>query len=177
MAFMMFTTSLPAPSGLALRLPAVALLVCLAVGCENPNQAFSGRWGPSESIDPADSSIDLGAGPVWPQLHLGHYGLEVAGVATFHPSELVTGPTATCACSLVEHRHLNLDTQALVFTTDCGGEMVDWALAITRDEDDQVFLQGTVERTDGTGPPQTLRLERSLESVDPFDPFCEEPGS
>ena len=96
MALMPFTTSTPAPSGLALRLPVVALLVCLALGCENPNEAFSGLWGPSESIDPADSSIDLGAGPVWPQLHLGHYGLEGAGVATFHPTELVTGPTSTC---------------------------------------------------------------------------------
>ena len=77
----------------------------------------------------------------------------------------------------MEHRHLNLDALTLVFTTQCGGDTADWALAITRDETDQVFLEGTVERTDASGSVQEIRLERSLESVDPFSPFCDEPGS
>ena len=151
-----------------------ALLLVVVAGCENPNEAFSGRWGPSEAIAPEAASIDLGSGPVWPQLHLGHYGLEVAGVATFHSSELATGMASACQCAFVEHRHLNLDAQTLVFTTQCDGQTVDWALAIARDDDDGVFLEGTVERTGGAEPPQEIRLERTLDSVDPFSPFCEE---
>ena len=174
---MILKTSQPALSGLTLWVRASLLCVCLVLGCDNPNEAFNGRWGPSETGDSSESSIDLGSGPVWPQLHLGHYGLEVAGVVTFHPSELVTGTAPECACSLVQHRHLNLDAQTLVFTTECGDDSADWALAITKNEDDQVFLEGTVERTDGSMALQEVRLERSLESVDAFDPFCEEPGT
>ena len=168
-------TSQPSSSGLARWVRASLACVCLVLGCENPNEAFSGRWGPSETGDASESSIDLGSGSVWPQLHLGHYGLEVAGVVTFHPTELVTGMVPECACSLVQHRHLNLDAQTLVFTTQCGDSSVDWALAIVSSGDDQVVLEGTVERIDASAPPQTIRLERSLESVDPFDPFCGEP--
>ena len=173
---MIVKTSHRALPGLVPWIRAVALVVCLTCGCENPNEAFSGRWGPSETGGSQDASIDLGSGPVWPQLHLGHYGLEVAGVVTFHASDLVTGPAQECACSFVQHRHLNLEAQTLVFTTRCGEDTADWALAITRNED-QIFLEGTVERTDASMPVQEIRLERSLESVDAFDPFCEEPES
>lgn len=173
---MIAKTSQPARPGPVQWARALALLVCVIWGCENPNEAFNGRWGPSESGEAAGSSVDLGSGAVWPQLHLGHYGQEVAGVATFHSTELVTGRTSPCACSFVQHRHLNLDAQTLVFTTHCGTESADWALAITREEADRVFLEGTVERTDASGSVQEIRLERTLDSVDPFSPFCEEPG-
>ena len=138
MVFMILNISHPKHRAYRAGLRVAVLLAWFAMGCENPNEAFSGRWGPSESINAAESSIDLGAGDVWPQLHLGHYGLEVAGVVTFHPSDLVAGTSTDCACSFVQHRHLNLDAQTLVFTTDCRGETADWALAITRNEDDQV---------------------------------------
>ena len=174
---MIVKTSQLARPGLTLWVRALALLVCVAWGCENPNEAFNGRWGPPETGDAAESSIDLGLGPMWPELHLGHYGLEVAGVVTFHTSNLVTGTVPECECSFVQHQHLNLDAGSLVFTTHCGSATADWALAIIRNEDDQVFLEGTVERTDGTISIQEIRLERSLVFVDPFDPFCEEPGS
>lgn len=174
---MIVKTSQPARAGLASWMRALSLLVCVVWGCENPNEAFNGRWGPPETGDAAESSIDLGSGPIWPQLHLGHYGQEIAGIVTFHSSDLATGTASDCACSFVEHRHLNLDALTLVFTTQCGGDTADWALAITRDETDQVFLEGTVERTDASGSVQEIRLERSLESVDPFSPFCDEPGS
>ena len=174
---MIVKTSQSARDGFTPWVRASLLCVCLVLGCENPNEAFNGRWGPPETGDTSGASIDLGSGLVWPQLHLGHYGLEVAGVVTFHPSELVTGTAPECACSFVQHRHLNLDAQTLVFTTQCGDDSADWALAITRNEAEQVFLEGTVERTDGSIPSQPVRLERSLESVDPFDPFCEEPES
>jgi len=144
-------------------------------GCENPNEVFSGRWGPPISPESGTSSaIDLGEGLVWPQLHLGHYGQEVAGVVTFHTTELVTSTTSSCSCAFVEHRHLNLDAQTLVFTTHCSSVGMDWDLAITRDVDGQAFLEGTVHRLDDPDTAQPLRLERLVDSVDPFDPFCEE---
>jgi hypothetical protein len=177
MASMIVKTSQLARPGLTLWVRVLALLVCLVCGCENPNEAFNGRWGPPEIGDEEESSIDLGLGEMWPQLHLGHYGLEVAGVVTFHTSNLVTGKVSECTCSFVQHHHLNLDAGSLVFTTNCGSATADWALEITRNEDDQVFLEGEVVRTDDPLDIQEIRLERSVVFVDPFDPFCGEPES
>ena len=155
-------------------------VLCLVVllgsqgACENPNEVFSGRWGPvNEKGSVDESTLDLGAGTVWPQLHLGHYGQEVAGIVTFHNTSLVTDRALDCPCSFVEHRHLNLDAQTLVFTTRCDEFALDWDLAITRDDLGGTFLEGTVYGVDGTSELHTLRLERLADEVNPHDPKCD----
>jgi hypothetical protein len=155
-------------------------VLCLVVllgsqgACENPNEVFSGRWGPVNETGSVDeSTLDLGADPVWPQLHLGHYGQEVAGIVTFHNTSLVTDRALECNCAFVEHRHLNLDAQTLVFTTGCDEFALDWDLDITRDDLDRVFLKGTVHGVDGNSGLQELRLERLADEVDPHNPSCD----
>jgi len=155
-------------------LAGVLLLGVMASGCENPNEAFNGRWGPPRGGSEIEAaSLDLGAGAVWPQLHLGHYGQEVAGVATFHTSNLVTTRSPDCSCAFVEHQHLDLDAQTLVVTTTCEALSLDWDLAIRSQESGEIFLEGTVTRADGQGEAQAIVLERLVDVVDPFDPFCE----
>jgi hypothetical protein len=155
-------------------------VLCLVVllgsqgACENPNEVFSGEWGPVNETESGDeSSLDLGAGLVWPQLHLGHYGQEVAGIVTFHNTPLATAPALECPCAFVEHHRLNLDAQTLVFTTRCDDLALDWVLEITRDDLDRVFLKGTVHGGDGSSGPQNVRLERLADEVDPHDPDCD----
>jgi hypothetical protein len=160
----------------------LAVLLGALVGCENPNEAFSGRWGPVVSPESFEgSAVDLDWGQVWPQLHLGHYGQEVAGIVTFHKTELATDRASECPCAFVEHSSLNLDSQTLVVTTRCPEASFDWDLAITRDEGDGIFLKGwlTIHDIDrnskhtGKSDKHTIRLERLADEVNAHDPSCE----
>lgn len=141
-------------------------MLCLALGCENPNEIFTGQWN-------ADTVYE-GAFTGWPSLSLGHYGLEVAGIATFHVTEAGSGTVEECGCSLIEHRSLDLDARRLIFSTTCAATSLDWDLTMGETDDGIRFLEGTVRPvTTGDDPIiEAVRLLQDDETVDPWDPPC-----
>lgn len=113
---------------------------------------FAGRWA---STDVLQSSWLSGR----PELAVGHFGPEVTGVVYFaNAAGVVTEP---CPCAFLDHLSVDLDAERFRVTSElaCDGSVWLWDLSIETDVNDDVFLVGSVETTDGTERSLPLRLE------------------
>ncbi len=131
---------------------ALALSGALVGGCEDVSRMFAGRWG---STNVLQSEWLSGR----PELAVGHYGPEVTGVVYFaNAAGVVVGP---CRCAFLDHQSVDLAAERFRATTelDCDGSVWLWDLAVEVDDNDDLFLVGTVETTDGTSRSLPLRLE------------------
>lgn len=151
----------------------VGLGVALAAGCENPNEMFHGVW---ESTDPILGAPFEGA----PTLALGHYGLEVTGVATFHEAVGRSQRIAACPCAFISHQGVDLDEGVVRFSTELeldtcgeGADTLDWELELGTDpESGRRLLEGTVLPSDGSQPPSNARFERVSLYISESDRQC-----
>jgi hypothetical protein len=136
-----------------------------SVACEDLNQMFTGLWRASAASP---------GGPVEgaPELAIGHFGREVAGVAYF---KIVAGGSefvSACPCAFIEHQQLDLGRRTVRFATQCdGGPRLDWRLELSI-EGARRFLDGEVTRADGGPGSAQFRLERAEEFVRDAEKQC-----
>ena len=147
-----------------------SLLITTGAGCVDSSHIFSGRW---ESEDAPLQGLLHGV----PVLALGHYEREVAGVAYFMANS-ATGTLydPACPCAFVEYNALDVDEGTLAFETQCDAASPLLLWALTRVEDapsGDVFLEGTVSRSDGQpGPVIEVRLRRVETTVTDGERQC-----
>lgn len=145
------------------------LLVALLglMGCEDPNSMFSGRW-----VSTTETGDDLLEGV--PELALGHFGLEVAGIVFYHmPGGAILA--SDCPCSYVEHRWIDQDERRLEFSTTCGDEAsaLLWRLEIVDDSDrDERLLVGKITPADGSAGSAEVELRFETSLLAPEDRQC-----
>lgn len=141
---------------------AALALVCLA-GCEDPNSVFEGHW-----VSNVEYSGTYFNGR--PELALGHYGQEVAGVVYFKTGQVGTGHVAGCPCGFVGRSSLDLDARRVVFNTVCEtpgdepAEPLDWILEIV-DDDGVRVLDGTVQLTSTGEQVEQVTLQLTTTTV------------
>ncbi|MEZ4265180.1 MAG: hypothetical protein R3F39_02290 [Myxococcota bacterium] len=136
-----------------------------AAGCDELNQMFTGLWR-ATSVE-ADGLFEGS-----PELAIGHFGREVAGVAYFKIVQGGSQYVAECPCAFINHEQLDLDARTVRFSTTCDGSLVlDWRLKLTS-EGARRFLEGEVTRADGGPGTAVVRLERAEESVRDEEKQC-----
>ena len=137
------------------------------MGCEDPNSMFSGRWAST-----SETKGDLLEGV--PELALGHFGLEVAGIVFYRiPGGAL--PVSDCPCSYVEHRWIDQDERRMEFSTSCGDVSTSllWRLEIVDDADsDERHLVGKVTPADGSAGSADVKLLFETALLAPEDRQC-----
>ncbi|MCB9734567.1 MAG: hypothetical protein H6745_18430 [Deltaproteobacteria bacterium] len=141
-------------------------LVALALGlagasCADASSLFTGRWA-AQTLVTSTWAFPTGL----PELAIGHFGNEVAGVAWFlDENGLASGPES-CRCSFVDGQTVKpAQGRLVVNTTFCDGAVWQWRLELD-DSGDAPVLRGQVLATDGSGDSVDVELER----IDTFIP-------
>jgi hypothetical protein len=150
------------------------LAVCtVLIGCEDPNEMFHGLW---ESTATSSEAPYEGA----PLIALGHYGLEVTGVAYFHQAIGQSKLVSDCPCAFVVHQGVDLDEKVVRFSTSfeampCEGDGtdLDWELVLGTDPltEDKVF-EGSVTSSDGSLAAFDVKLRRISRYISPAHRLC-----
>ncbi|MCB9727582.1 MAG: hypothetical protein H6744_02680 [Deltaproteobacteria bacterium] len=148
----------------ALALVAASLAVWPSLSCDQVNSMFAGLW---RSTLPAASGPFAGA----PELAIGHYGREIAGVAYFKIVQGGSEYVAECPCAFIENKRVDLDARTVDFATKCDDLQLDWSLTL-REEGTRRLLEGTVTRADGGPGSAEVQLERDDEFVRDEDKLC-----
>ncbi len=147
------------------------MLLALQGGCVDPNEMFSGRW--ESRLEPYSGLLE-GA----PVLALGHFGLEVAGVAYFKQQQPDGALyVEACPCSFIEHQDVDLEDARLAFSTSCGGpaQTLDWDLERV-EEGSEVVLQGALRAATGGGEAIGVELVLADEFLSEAERECPPPG-
>lgn len=134
-------------------------------GCDNLNEMFTGLW-KATSVDAA--GLFEGS----PELAIGHFGREVAGVAYFKIVQGGSEYVVSCPCAFINHEQLDLGARTVQFATVCdSGLGLDWRLTMSS-EGSRRFLDGEVTRADGGPGRAVVRLERTEDSVRDAEKQC-----
>jgi hypothetical protein len=153
------------PQRILLAFAVATLASGLTSGCDDLNEMFTGLWRAT-----AVEAEGLFEGS--PELAIGHFGREVAGVAYFKIVQGGSEYVASCPCAFINHEQLDLDARTVRFATVCDdGLALDWRLTLSF-EGSRRFLDGEVTRADGGPGRAVVRLERSEESVRDSEKQC-----
>jgi hypothetical protein len=151
------------------------------VGCEDPNKMFEGKWESTSQYDAFEGQL-RGV----PHLAIGHFGLEVTGVAFFYKALGGSAPETECPCVFIDQQEahrVDLANQELSFSTKCdaielsetASITLDWHLRLisedTLEEVEERYLTGTVRRADG-GEAEMIKLIRTDVILEQADKEC-----
>lgn len=130
-------------------------------GCADASDLFTGRWAATSLV-----TSTWGFPTGLPELAIGHFGNEVAGVAWFLDDNGIPNGPAPCRCSFIDGQTVKPgDGRLIINTTFCDGAIWQWRLQLD-DTSDGPVLRGQVLATDGSGDTVDIELER----IDTFIP-------